>query len=216
MIKSRLQTALAVIPVASAGLYLLGFSYHQSYLAGFGIEDSLFPLAADKLLLFGFYAFVTIGFGPFVYVLLTVFLLFMAVVFAAILSSTNRVKNLKGQLISKLRSFHFENSTEPTMSALVDKSGNAYVYLTGSFLVFLLLIVITVLAEQSGKAQSQKDIEAFKNKNGKWTMLHTAMLSEPTRAMQIICGTSHCAFWLGDETLILRHENIERIVAHRP
>jgi len=63
----RLQTILTVLPVLSAGLYLMGATYHQGYLDVFGLDDSLFPLATDKALLSGFLALVTFGLVPMLY-----------------------------------------------------------------------------------------------------------------------------------------------------
>lgn len=141
---------------------------------------------------------------------------FFAVLIAAVLSSTPRVKRLQTKVITKLRFWRFKIKNEPlpTINNLVDKSSTVYGYLAGSFFIALMLIIVAVLSSKSGKEQAQKDIEAFKDKKGNWVKLCTPLLSTPTRAKQVICSTSHCAFWLGTESLILRYESIERIVAY--
>jgi hypothetical protein len=216
MNESRLQTALAVVPVVSAGLYLLGFAYHQGYLDGFGIEDSLFPLAADRSLLFGFFAFVSFGLVPMTYALAAFVFLFFTVVVAAVISSAPRVKEIQTRIITKLRSWLHKREPSPSMSFWVDKSGAVYGYAAGGFLVLFLLTVVALLAAKSGKEQAQKEIAAFAEQKGNWVVVHSPLLPEPKRAKQITCSDIYCAFWLGSEALIFRHENIERIVTFNP
>lgn len=214
MNESRLQPILAIIPVVSAGLYLLGFAYHQGYLDAFGIEDSLFPLATDRSLLFGFFAAINMGLVPMLYAFGAVAILFVTVVVVATISSVPRVQLLQARIIKKLRSFRNKGEASPTMSALVDKSGTLYGYVGGSFLVLFLLALVPVFASKSGKEQAQKEIEAFRAQKTNWVMLHTPLLAEPTKAKQIFCSSSHCAFWLGNESLIVRQESIERLVTY--
>lgn len=216
MNESRLQPILAIIPVVSAGLYLLGFAYHQGYLDAFGIDDSLFPLATDRSLLFGFFAAISMGLVPMLYALGAVAMLFITVVVVAVISSAPRVQQLQARLLEKLRSFRHRGETSPTMNALVDKSGTLYGYVGGTFLALFLLALVPVFAAKSGKEQAQKEIEAFKAEKANWVMLHTPLLTEPAKAKQIFCSGTHCAFWLGNESLIVRHESIERLVTHNP
>lgn len=39
-IRIGLQTLLTVLPVLSGGLYVIGVTYQEGYLAGFGVENS--------------------------------------------------------------------------------------------------------------------------------------------------------------------------------
>ena len=213
---SRLQAALAVIPVASAGLYLLGFAYHQGYLDAFGIDDSLFPLATDRSLLFGFFAAVNMGLVPMLYAFGAVAFLFVSVVVVAVISSAPRVKLLQARLIAKIRFWRHEGEVSPALTALVDKSSTLYGYVGGAFLALFLLALVPFFAAKSGKEQAQKEIDAFRAQKSNWVMLYSPLLPTPTKAKQISCSGSHCAFWLGTESLILRHESIERLVTHNP
>jgi hypothetical protein len=214
MNESRLQTVLTILPVVSAGLYLLGATYQQGYLDGFGLEDSLFPLAIEKALLSGFIAFISFGLVPMLYALFAILALFFTVLVAAVLSSTSRVKHWQTKVAAKLRSMRSKSEPSPTMNSIVDRSGSIYGYIAGAFLLIFSLLIVAVLSTKSGREQAQKEIEAFKDKKGNWVMLYTGVLPAPTRAKQIICSTSHCAFWLGGEAIILRHENVEHIVTH--
>lgn len=216
MNESRLQTVLTVLPVVSAGLYLLGAMYHQGYLYGFGLEDSLFPLAIEKTLLSGFVAFISFGLVPMLYAIAAILVLLFTVLVATVLSSTIRVKRWQAKIAAKLPSRSSKSESSPTMKHFIDKSESIYGYMVGTFLLIFSLLIIALLSMKSGQEQAQKEIETFKDKKDNWVMLYTGALPAPTRAKQIICSTSHCAFWLGDEAIILRHENVERIVTHHP
>lgn len=101
MNESRLQTILTVVPVLSAGLYLMGTSYHQGYLGAFGLDDSQFPLGTDRSLFSGFLAFVTFGLVPMLYAVFAIFTLAFTVLIAAVLSPHPRVKHWQAVITKK-------------------------------------------------------------------------------------------------------------------
>lgn len=214
MSESRFQTALAALPVVSAGLYLLGLSYHLGYLDRFGVESSLFPLATDLTLFLGFLAYTSFGLGPMVYAIAAALILLMAVLIAVILSSSARVKRLLGWFAAKRDASRSTQAPTERMTTLVDTSYSAYLYTTGAFLVVMMLVLVVLLSAQSGREQAEREVEAFKNGKGNWVMLHTPHLPAPVPARMIMCSETHCAFWLGNESLTLPHEAIERIVGH--
>lgn len=216
MTNSRLQTILTVLPVLSAGLYLMGATYHQGYLDAFGVDDSLFPLASDKALLSGFLALVTFGLVPMLYTILAVFVLAFTVMVAAVLSSHPRVKHWQSVVLTKLSKWRAKNAPSDTMNDLVDKSATIYGYSIGVFLVVISLVVVAVLSGKSGREQAVKEIRSFNDQASNYATLYSPLLPAPTRTRQIICSQSHCAFWLGSEALVLRHEGIERVVMHNP
>jgi hypothetical protein len=194
----------------------MGTTYHQGYLGAFGIDDSQFPLATDRSLLSGFLALVTFGLVPMLYALFSFFALTFTAMISAVLSSHPRVKHWQTIVIAKMASWRGKNAPSKTMNDLVDKSATIYGYGAGVFLVVLSLVVVAVLSEKSGKEQAIKEIKSFKEEVGAFAILYSPLLPSPARAKQVICGPSHCAFWLGSETLILRHESVERVVMHNP
>jgi len=208
----RLQTILTVLPVLSAGLYLMGATYHQGYLDVFGLDDSLFPLATDKALLSGFLALVTFGLVPMLYSIFAGLALAFTVLVAAVLSSHPRVRHWQSVILAKLPKWRAKSQPSEGMNHLVDKSATIYGYSAGVFLVVFSLLVVAVLSGQSGREQATKEIRSFKEEAGNYAILHSPLLPAPTRAKQIICGQSHCAFWLGVESLVLRHESVERLM----
>ena len=215
MEESRIKTLLTVLPVLSAGLYLFGATYLQGYLAEFGIEGSMFPAPVDRLLFSGFLALVSFGLVPFIYTFMAMLALVAAVIVAAALSSAPRVKRLQSALASKLQSMRSNEKPSPAVSAILDKSETVYTYTLGAFSVALLLALSAALSAKTGKEQAQKEIEQFSQGKGKYVQLSTETTPAATKARQIICGATHCAFWDGSGALVLRHEQIKQLKAHR-
>ena len=216
MNESRLKTILTVLPVLSAGLYLMGATYHQGYLDVFGLDDSLFPLATDKALLSGFLALVTFGLVPMLYSIFAGISLAFTVLVAAVLSSYPKVRHWQSVILAKLPKWRAKSQPFEAMNDLVDKSATIYGYSVGVFLLVFSLVAAAVLSGQSGREQATKEIRSFKEEVGSFAILYSPLLPTPTRTKQIVCGQSHCAFWLGGESLVLRHESIERLVMHNP
>lgn len=212
---SRFQIALSVIPVASAGLYLIGIAYHQGYLNAFGIDDSLFPLAADRAMQFGFIATISTALVPMLYTYIAVAILLASVLVVAIISSSPIMKLIQARLTTMMRSWRSKDKTSsPAINTLVDRSSTLYLYTSGACFVIILLLLIPVAAVKSGKEQAQYEIDAFKVNRVNWVTLYSPAFQKPIKAMQISCSGTHCAFWLGSKSLILRQDSIGRIEAH--
>jgi hypothetical protein len=205
-----LKILLAVVPVLSATLYLLGLTYNEGFLGAYGVEPLLFPLPSDITMLYGFFALGAIGLQPFYNIFLIVFSLLLIVILVAIFSSHSRVKALQVKIALRLQRY----MPSKEVRGILDKGSTGYLYIIGVFLMLFLPFFIAVLSIKSGEKQAKLNMDKFDTKTGKWVMLHTAYSSTPIRAQQITCGNTHCAFWLGQEALILEHDKIEKIVAH--
>ncbi len=204
------KTLAIVVPVITAGLYLLGLTYHEGFLAVYGIELPLFPLASDIALLQGFFALIPIGMQPFLNAMLSILLVFIMGFLAAMLSSHSRVKLVLAKIVSWLRKY----MPSERVSKILDKVSTAYLYFAAAFFLIVLPFFIAILSYQSGQKHAKLNIDNFKNQTGKWVMLYSSHSTLPTKAQQITCSKTHCAFWLGKEALILGHDKIEKVVAH--
>ncbi len=212
------KTLAIVVPVTTAGLYLLGLTYHEGFLAAYGIEPSLFPLASEIALLQGFFVFAPAAFSlkPVLYAVIAMFgVLFMAVI-AYVLASNSRVQAIQIRFFSrKLRIDKKNPEIKQKIGDFVEKSEAIYQYFIGAFLIFLVTILVAGFAYKSGTELAVISLEKFNDNESKWVMLHFSNADSPKRAQQIICNTTHCAFWLGNEALILAHDKIEKVVAHK-
>lgn len=211
MNESRLQIGLATIPLVSAGLYLLGLTYHQGYLNAFGIDDSLFPLAADRSLLFGFFSAIDMGLLPMLYAFAAAAVLFFFTIAVAILASIPWARGFLDKTIEKIKSHQRSNNNQQLITKIVDKTAELYHYTLGVLIAVIALILISFFSTKSGNQQALKEIKEFNEGKGSFITLYSPLLPEPTKAKQIYCSSSHCAFWTGNQSLVIRHEYIERI-----
>lgn len=210
-----IKISLTVLPILTAGLYLLGLSYHQGYLAAYEINDSLFPLASDKALFNGFFNLLTFTFPSIIYTVGALGSFIILAVVATGLSSTVRVK----ALATKAKYWIAEKKRHPidttTSNNLINKSATLYVYTSGIFLILLILFVMTILSDRSGREQAEKEINRFNSNQITTTEVHSNELPATYTGKLIMCGEKYCAFHRADETLIISHESINKIIIQR-
>lgn len=201
---------IAIVPIMTATLYLAGLTYYEGFVGGYGVDPSLFSLASDTTLLYGFFSLGAIGLQPFNNIILIVLSLLLLIVLTAILSSDARVKAIQTKVVSRLE----RHMPSKEVSGILDKGSTSYLYIAGTFLLVFLPFFIAVLSYQSGEKYANLNKDNFKNQTGKWVMLHSIGSITPIRGQQIACGKTHCAFWLGSEALILAHDRVEKVTAH--
>lgn len=209
-----LQTVLTVLPVVTAGLYLLGLTYHQGFLEGFNIEESLFPLSVDRTLFQGFVAFMTLSAKPLYYSLIAAAAIFLTGFTAAVISSNRLVRRWGHMLASKLRQPSNRDPLSESAFQCIDKMITAFIYAAIVIFIYLGLFIVAVSATKSGKEQALHFIDsANKSKEG-FVTLYLPNNTDPVIGKPILCSSSHCAYWLGNEAVLYRNESVERIVNH--
>jgi len=205
-----LQTLLTVLPVLSGGLYVIGVTYQEGYLAGFGVENSLFTLPPDRLLFLGLTSLISFGIGPMVYGISAALALIAAVMAALILSSLPTVQRLQAKLVARLSVKPKLGKVAPTMLALADRSEVLYGYVVGISAVTLALVLAAVFSSRTGSQHAEQDIRKWQEGTSRTS---TVVIDgePPLRAFQIGCGAAYCAFWTGSEARLVRHEQIKRL-----
>lgn len=213
--ESKLQLLLAVLPVLSAALYLVGTAYHESYLIDFGIENSMFPLPLDRVWLYGFTSLMSFGLGPMLSGVLIAVLIFAAVMIAAVLSSIPKVQRIQEVTLERMRAKLYSPTSRPTpaLIKLVDKWGVLYFYFAGAFLLIMSLIFAIILSSDAGSKAAQNDKVNWA-KGTRRSAAVTVQSEPPVAAFQVTCGSTHCAFWTGRETRLLRHEQIVNFLVY--
>ena len=214
--ESRLKTLITVFPVLTAGLYLLGAMHYEGYLTTFGIEQSMFPMPGDRLLLLGFFAFLGIGAPPIAYSVIASFGVLCAVVVTAIFSSVPRVQRWQTSLALWATRRRSKREPSPKVNALVDTISTVNLYAVGSLLILMLLVVAARLSAHSGKEQAEREIADFAAGEIYYVDLSSDQFATPRKARQLICGATYCAFWLGQEAVVLRHDQVNLLVTHNP
>lgn len=206
-----IKILLALIPVLSVTLYMLGLTYYEGYLGSYGVEPTLFLLPSDVTLLYGFFALLQIGFQPFYMIFLIVVSLFFIVFVVVILSSHSSVKELQIKLATYLQKIKPSEKT----SEVIDKGSTVYLYIFGVFFIVILPYFLAIQSIKYGEEHAERNKIEFKNQTGKWVMLYSTHSNSPVKAQQISCSSTHCAFWLGQETVTLTHDKINKVVAYK-
>lgn len=209
-----LQTLLAVLPVLTAGLYLLGLSYNEGYLDAFGIDDSIFPIPSDKALFTGFYILVTLSFPSGLYAIGAIGTFIVLVVVVAVLTSVARVQSIVARIKTWLF-FRFRKLTvAPTADALLDKGATAYAYVSGFVVSLSLLLVMAALSSKTGREQAEKAMADYARGKTVVAEFFLHQSPKPLVGKLVMCGERHCALWSPEGTTIVRHDLVERIVTH--
>lgn len=209
-----LQTALTVLPIVTAGLYLLGLTYHQGFLEGFGIEETLFPISIDRTLFQGFIAFVTLSAKPFAYSFVAAMAILTTAFLGAIISSNDCIKRWGSTLSSKLKKTSQKKPLSERASWVLDKAGTVAIYILVATLIYFSLLVVAISATQSGKEQASNFIANFAKSNDGYVIVYFENEKKPITAKPIFCSTSHCAYWLGKEAVLYKNDSIGKIVTH--
>ena len=210
-----LQTLLTVLPVLSAGLYLLGLSYHQGYLDAFGLDDSLFPLSSDKALFKGFFSLVIVAFPAGVYAAFAIGSFVILIALAAILSSSARVRSI-GAYIKKRFSKKPTPAISSTAEVWLDKSAVVYGYVAGIVVGVALLVMIVGFSAKTGREQAEKEIKTFLEGRSSTVKLYSSQHPQEFVGRLVMCSSAYCAVWSNSGTLVIRHEAISRMVIHNP
>lgn len=219
MSASILKMLVTIVPVLSWGLYLMGATYHQGYLAEFGIDDSMLVLPTDRLLLSGFFSFLNFGLLPSLYAALAIILLILAVALAASVFAHPRAR---AHLVLRKRRFALWlrrrrsvfRTFLPAMEA-VEVIGTVYVYVACSTLVLILLAMVAHLSSLTGREHARKEKTDFARATGSYVEVSESASAAVMKAKQLVCSSAYCAFWLGAEAVVLKTDQINRITAHR-
>jgi len=208
-----IQLLITVLPVLSASLYLLGLTYNQGYLAGYMVNESQFPLASDQALYTGLFSLITLSFPGVLYALATFLVFVVIVVVAGILSSTSRVRAWTEKIKRFGQSLRASNAPSTSVTDILDKSAVWYGYLTGFIVVILAVLIMCAFSIKHGREQAGKEIEAFSQDKSAHSQVFPPLPAFPGPARLIVCSESHCAFWSGKESFVVRSELIDYIVS---
>lgn len=208
-----------IVPVLSWGLYLMGATYLQGYLAEFGIDDSMLVLPTDRLLLSGFFSFLNFGLLPFLYAVFAFLLLILAVAASASLFIHPRARAhlvlRRRRLALWLRRHRKPSRSFRPVIVAVDKMGTAYLYLAGPLMVLLSLFLMGQMSSLTGREHARKEKADFARATGSYVEVSESASATVMKAKQLVCSSAYCAFWLGAEAVVLKTDQINRITAHR-
>lgn len=90
----------------------------------------------------------------------------------------------------------------------------AFIYAAIVIFIYLGLFIVAVSATKSGKEQALHFIDSSNKSKEGFVTLYLPNNTDPVIGKPILCSSSHCAYWLGNEAVLYRNESVERIVNH--
>jgi hypothetical protein len=202
-----LGSFLALVPLLSAALYLLGLSYHEGYLEIYGLNSSQFPIASDKALSTGFLTFSIESFPFRIYSISIAFLILLRLSF---------FQDFLGYFQNEFRE---KNLNKISRTKINFNNGWSFlILLMRLFGMLFILVVIAVTAYKSGKAQANFEQSNVTSTNTTISNIiykredNSKLPFEPIgNASLVICNSNSCAYWVKSETRILQTDRIEKI-----
>lgn len=215
MFKINYFEPLPLVTALAIAFYFFGSVSYQSYLFSLGVENTLFPLTFDRTWYEGFVCIMTLLSVSVGYIFLTSLVVVDVALLAVLLSSigliNDWVKRVSSKFVHKPRIISPSENTMALMINAIKVAGFCGFLMGSTFLI----IVIAISAEWAGKERASDFIQtATKSKDGFVTICLTES-TKPIIGKSIICGTSHCAYWVKQETVVLRYENIKKIISHK-
>lgn len=161
-LKTFLQHSAAVLALATALLYLLGWVYGNSYLAAWGLPERLFPLTREGTIITGFFH-ILIVFAKNISVVAYWLIVLSAVMIATMITCYNPIKEW---LIDRLAYLIRPMKGRVDISETHDKIMDSIVQLAvGSILILVCMVGICLLWSWTSKQATEratKELTAIK------------------------------------------------------
>jgi hypothetical protein len=152
-----IKILLAVVPIISAFLYLVGFSYYQGYLEGFGLEPSLFPITLDVTFFYGFLALAPISINAFLIMSFVVLIVILILLIVWLLLSTKIAEKFHLWLESrkKMGKSKKEVLGEKKIFEIFDFIENYFFkYIFTGFIFLVAMLLTSITTQKNGKSAS--------------------------------------------------------------
>ncbi|WP_263770053.1 hypothetical protein [Propionivibrio soli] len=211
-----LGTILTGLPVATAALYVLGISFYQGFVGAWGLEESLFPIAVDRTLFYGFFALMDRSAVQLVYFVFATEAIALVALAIVVLSTSARIRNYFDNKFKASPPKEEEREIKPPKAIAWFWQWTTYTFF---FSIAVLLIVLGFLFAASLADRSGRETAAFMLKRieaGRRSPIDLYLTghAEPIKAHSILCSGTHCAFLIGKQSITYRLDQIERTVAH--
>jgi hypothetical protein len=208
----NLNFLLVVLPVLTGGLYLLGTAYHSGRLTEFGLSDEVFPLVGEKSLLTGFFSFlrlsaVGLGYGVLAAVSLVIF-----AVGAQILTLSSRVRAIGAEIHRVFKKDNVDGKGSDKPAAAGDNLiKNLLKYLGVAVVLVFVAIIASWLSAWLGQSQARDEKAKYAAHKVSVTRAIDRNNAELLSGYLIACSDKFCAFWTGEQSVVIPVEDIRRM-----
>lgn len=206
-----LKNILTLIPLFTACLYVMGWNYFQSYIGAFGLEGSQFPISTNENLISGAIAVALIGIKSMTTLAIvcwTLLIIFWIFIFIYLSSIWDRLLLFFARVLPQPDSIEVKRQPPEKLFNAINQGGNLLLL----YIFFMsLLIVIFYTSSYLGKNAALDKINTYPNTK----LAHLDLGNQVyKKAMPIQCSQTHCAYWLGDKAVILKHSDVKQHFAY--
>lgn len=221
------QTALTLLPLLTACIYLFGMTRHMGYLGIFHVDSSEFPLSTEQNLLMGVVALASNVLPLIIYPLALVgALMLMGAIIALTYRLIKKCSDHLGSLASDIGNSEcmlrflralLKYAMQPHEAKWLETTYDIIFawYLRFCYVFFTCAIVfgLAFYSYRDGEESATEQIEKMKNGlPGFAEQLTYAKHPEGIPALRIACNSTQCTFWTEkDGTIYLRHDQIDSV-----
>ncbi|WP_084615971.1 hypothetical protein [Solimonas flava] len=212
MQENRLSHLLSLLPLVTAGSYFFGLVYYQAYMGQLGIEESLIQLSFHRTLFQGCVALIGVGLPGLLYALIAAELIYFGSELVLLLASRERVAKLLARIRAKLK-IESKKVVDPA-NATSDFSKLSFrmFLITGAiFSIVVLLLLIGLTADKSGRAAAEKFIQRAEDGKVAFKEVWVKGDEKPVIGIPMGCGEAFCAFRMAHASILIAQGDIARI-----
>lgn len=210
------QLILALLPMITASLYVIGRCVNSGYVEGFGIDASLFPLTFDNTIFHGFVVFLEIVVQPSIDILSVLIAVLFGGIFYSMLVGVfpKVVAPLNNRLDKFLLKLKITEGVQlPKSIERIFKALSEFIH---TFSLALLAVAAVAIAGAYAESIGQQWAAEFKKKvvAGKGKNLVEITLKPNKVSLignSITCGTLHCAYLVQGRAVIIAHNDVDRV-----
>lgn len=212
-LKSILQGFIFFLPLIYVMIYIIGFMKYLGHMSAYGLNSTEFQIPVDTVLLWGVLAILP---GLKYWLILPLLLIgYMIFIISALLAHKPRkiISSWLNKLTSKIPKPK-KNSPGDLASVkyMIYKADATMTFIIQFFFCFMIIfipILIGYISMEQGKDEAKKDKEKFLSLQKHNIYISPELTNAPY--MRIACNTTHCAFWNTEGTILLRHDQVQKI-----
>jgi hypothetical protein len=190
-----LKLLVAILPLLTGWLYLLGIAHHQGYLSAYGAHHSLIPIGFEGALLTGLISLINWSFPALLYTAASVAAMVLSVSVVAAISIGRKPRIFMVKMIRRLKNRKVPSKGVPEVEKVLDGALSLNSAMLGVSLVFILLLATILLGLRSGESSAKKSMAEFTEDPSQGVQI------DGVRSKVVVCSEQYCLIWDGSRTL---------------
>lgn len=212
-IKGLFQGVVFFLPIIYILIYTIGFMNYIGYLDAYNLDSVEFQIPVDSALLLGVIALLPgLKYGLVLPLLLTIYLV---LVMLLLLVNKPMQKTISWMMkkVSKIprpkKPSAGDLASIKGLLSQADISITLSVQLFTCFFIAFIPVLIGYISMQLGTKEAHQQQQKFLSSETHNVYESSKLMSPPY--MRVVCNNIHCAFWNKEGTLLLRHDQVQKI-----